>query len=538
MLGQYKYAVGENKYQPTAGLDATGVVDELATLLTSGRLAQEKRELLVSVYEGADGTPLEKSIHVQQLITTTPEFNTNGLSRNTDNIRPPPPQRSSNSTDYKALVHFFLYGGLDSFNVLVPYECPGATSAAGTALNEQYKSMRGEIGLTPGESNVRITANPDDGQPCTTFVIHPDVPILKELYDEGSLLFVANAGQVDSSLMTKKNYRKYARSSLFTHNSMRAVARNNDPFSEDPGTGCLGRLSEVLTDRGFSTSGISINHPSSALSTDSTSNTPAPYTVHQDGSTKFAPRPPAEASFPIEELSEQLNSQSDRYTNLYGEMWSQAYTSGTRRAIELAEVLGDTTLSHTWGDSSFHKPLAMISRLIQTRQTRNVDRDMFFTQSSNFDQHNNLKSNLSNLLTLLDGSLRDFVTELKAAGVWEQVVIVVTSEFGRTLTKNGAGGSDHGWGGHYFVLGGGVRGGHILGQYPSDITPGGPLVLDARGNLLPTTSWEAIWHGVHQWMGVETHEEMLQVLPNLPNAYGNGFTAPFTKEDMFQMTSK
>ena len=48
----------------------------------------------------------------------------------------------------------------------------------------------------------------------------------------------------------------------------------------------------------------------------------------------------------------------------------------------------------------------------------------------------------------------------------EDVVIVTMSEFGRTVNENGNAGTDHGHGNVMMVLGGGVRGGRIVGEWP------------------------------------------------------------------------
>ena len=74
-------------------------------------------------------------------------------------------------------------------------------------------------------------------------------------------------------------------------------------------------------------------------------------------------------------------------------------------------------------------------------------------------------------------------------------------------------GTDHGWGGHYMILGGDVDGGKILGEYPSDLTPAGQLV-DDRGRFLPTTSWDSIWNSVLEWIGVTDHADLDYCLPN------------------------
>ncbi len=47
---------------------------------------------------------------------------------------------------------------------------------------------------------------------------------------------------------------------------------------------------------------------------------------------------------------------------------------------------------------------------------------------------------------------------------WDNTVVVVVSEFGRTFRENGDRGTDHGHGSVYWVLGGGVKGGRIAGS--------------------------------------------------------------------------
>ena len=124
-----------------------------------------------------------------------------------------------------------------------------------------------------------------------------------------------------------------------------------------------------------------------------------------------------------------------------------------------------------------------------------------------------MKEGQSDLLQRLDNALDLFQKEMKDAGLWDQVTVAATSDFGRTLTPNGGEGSDHGWGGNYFMMGGSVKGGQILGEYPSDLTSTGDLNI-GRGRLIPTLSWESMLMSAVQWLGLDTEEELDYVLPN------------------------
>ena len=92
---------------------------------------------------------------------------------------------------------------------------------------------------------------------------------------------------------------------------------------------------------------------------------------------------------------------------------------------------------------------------------------------------------------------------------------VQMSEFARTLVYNGQG-TDHAWGGNYFLAGGSVRGGQILGNYPTRLDDESDINVRQGGRLLPTTPWEAVWHGLAEWFGVGA-TEMAGVLPNMAN---------------------
>jgi len=53
-----------------------------------------------------------------------------------------------------------------------------------------------------------------------------------------------------------------------------------------------------------------------------------------------------------------------------------------------------------------------------------------------------------------------------SADAWSKTVVVVATEFGRTVATNGSGGTDHGTGGAALLYGGAVRGGRVLADWP------------------------------------------------------------------------
>ena len=107
-------------------------------------------------------------------------------------------------------------------------------------------------------------------------------------------------------------------------------------------------------------------------------------------------------------------------------------------------------------------------------------------------------------------------------GLENDVILFTASDFGRTLTSNGLG-SDHAWGGNHFVVGGGVNGGRIYGQYPI-LVSGGPDDV-GRGRMLPSTSVDAYGTELASWFGVPS-SELETVFPNSTNFF-DPVTTPF-----------
>lgn len=294
-----------------------------------------------------------------------------------------------------------------------------------------------------------------------------------------------------------------------------------DPFDINLGTGILGRAKTRLSERGHVVNSISIATSSLTVEPD-----PTAVIGQEGGVTPFALRPDSEQGFDIEKYAEQLNGEMDGFGSIFGDLWSSRFHRAIDSGRKFEQYFETPQLNETIWDRkanfvdlpSWNK-WRRLAELIQTRHLRHVDRDLFSVQISNtvqWDHHSNMKGALRAQLRPLNNGIKEFAEQLKQDGVFENVVLVVTSDFGRRLIPNSNNGTEHGWGGNYFILGGSVKGGKIHGKYPSNLQPSS-LLNNGRGLLLPTTSWDSVWHGIFQWLGLDQAVDLDYCLPNAAN---------------------
>ena len=130
-----------------------------------------------------------------------------------------------------------------------------------------------------------------------------------------------------------------------------------------------------------------------------------------------------------------------------------------------------------------------------------------------WDTHSNQLQRQANLLAELSAALEHFHTTLgSAAG---QVTTFTASDFGRSLASNGDG-TDHGWGGHHFVMGDSVAGGQIYGTMPS-LELGGADDSGDRGRMIPTLAVDQYAATLARWFGIDTPNELNSLFPSLAN---------------------
>lgn len=471
---------------------ATTVVDKLATLLTAGRLGNTARAVVADAFNKAgsadDGLRL-----AQELIITTAEFHTTNIAKATseprNNVNFPQPS----GKPYKAVIYLMFSGGCDSFNMLTPHTCSNG-------LYESYLSVRQQVAISKNQL-LRIPAT---GQVCSQFGLHPQLPIVKSLYDEGDMLFFANTG-VLSQPVNKDNYYVLTNTQLFAHNHMQRETKRIDPYETTSGTGVLGRMSDVLTKQGHNVGSFSVDRFSVAL-VGKPGVTESPIIINNRGVTPVY----IDKS---KDIIPNLHNISEEDSGIFAETWSaslmKAIGTNDLLSLELASRTTNTTFPNTYLGNS----LNTVARLMATRDIRGVDVDTFYIERGGFDTHSDVEIHLNNLFSEINEAFQAFSSEMKLQNIWNNVTLIQTSDFARTLNPNGGDGTDHAWGGNYMMMGGAVKGGQILGEYPEDITDEGPWTL-GRGRMIPTTPWEAAFRGIASWLGIG-EDKMSEVCPNL-----------------------
>jgi len=107
-----------------------------------------------------------------------------------------------------------------------------------------------------------------------------------------------------------------------------------------------------------------------------------------------------------------------------------------------------------------------------------------------WDTHAAQATRLANALRILDDGLDALRGGLGAA--WSRTAVLVMTEFGRTARINGTAGTDHGTAGVAFLLGGAVRGGRVLADWPG-LSP--DRLFESR-DLAPTLDLRRVAKGL------------------------------------------
>ncbi|MFS0771126.1 DUF1501 domain-containing protein [Sphingomonas sp. 1P08PE] len=141
------------------------------------------------------------------------------------------------------------------------------------------------------------------------------------------------------------------------------------------------------------------------------------------------------------------------------------------------------------GDLGARQDPASLGRLTAGFLTKPNGPRIAMLETLGWDTHSGQQGRLANQLKNLDALVAALRDGLGSA--WTATTVLVATEFGRTAAVNGTGGTDHGTGSVAMLLGGAVRGGRVVADWPGLA----PASLYDQRDLRPTSALDAVIAG-------------------------------------------
>ena len=389
------------------------------------------------------------------------------------------PQDFGGKPAYRALVCIALGGGADSYNMLVPTD--------GSAYRN-YVRRRGDLSLNRDE----LLQLPRGDQRGQAYALHHGMREVHQLFADGEIALVANVGPLPGPGAQSDRFRQPDLSHIDQIAHWHHGSANRNSCS-----GWAGRVADLVADSGWQAR-VQTNISMSGRNVIQLGRCSAATNVQVSPYQQRLGSPiGVDFSYVNEQLAERVINGGPPWALQRRRKLLDKAENESRRMIEEA-VADSPEFATPFAADSFSADLERVAWVIAARGKLGVRRQIFYVHFDGWDHHHRLLENQARMLPILSRGLAAFREALVELDVFDDVSTFTISEFGRSLESNG-GGSDHGWGGHQIVMGGGVHGGSIYGQYP-DLASGNPLDI-GNGCFVPTTSMDeylaelVLWHG-------------------------------------------
>ena len=404
--------------------------------------------------------------------------------------------RAQTTSDYKALVCIFLFGGNDSNNMLIPNDTTGYAN---------YSKIRSNLAI-PQASLVGI----HDAATNASYGLHPSFSPIAPLYNTSKrLALMMNVGTLLQQVPRGSNGLPQLGAvplpvNLYSHSDQQIAWQDATPQGSGT-TGWAGRLADKVPGNSSGLVPPAITLAGNTLQLVGESTQPSAVTTTNFGLVAPATDP---GSIALQSL---LGLPS-------GAALVQAAQSSLKGAITVAQAVnaalaGATSLGVTFPNSDIGTQLGQVAKLIQARAALGASRQIFFCSQGGYDTHSNQLQQQVTLYGNLANALNIFDQAMSTLNVQSSVTTFTESDFGRTFQPNGNAGSDHGWGSHALVMGGAVNGGALYGTFPT-LGLQGPDDSGNRGTWVPSTSQDQYMGALAKWFGL-AQGDMDYVFPNL-----------------------
>jgi len=316
----------------------------------------------------------------------------------------------------KALIVVQLSGGNDGLNTVIPYR------------NDIYYKNRPQIGIKRNEA---LALTDDVG-------INPSLKALKQLYDEGHVSIINGVG-----------YPQPDRS----HFRSMDIWQSGSTAAEIVTSGWLGRyLDNACADCNV--------HNAMAIEVDDTLS----LAMKGENNKAIAVRDinrfrEAAANTYFKKLAAHT-AEHDEHLAGYLYKTLRETTSAADYIYAQSKIYAS---SQTYPDTQVGKRMKTIGSLIISGSETQV----YYVSHGSFDTHVGQADRQNKLFEQLDGAIAALVSDLKANGRFDDVLIMTFSEFGRRVAENASNGTDHGTAGSMFMISGGLKKAGLYNEIPS-----------------------------------------------------------------------
>jgi uncharacterized protein (DUF1501 family) len=417
----------------------------------------------------------------------------------------------STFNDYKALVCVFLFGGNDSYNMVVPRS---------TSEHRVYAQSRQSLAVDLASLLPITPARPDPGG--VQLGLHPAIPELAGLFEDEACAIVSNVGPLIRPT-TREEYLQGTASvppQLFSHfdqqNQWQSLRGGMDLR-----TGWAGRIADALIEEGSvpaDTRLLPLNLSLAGQVLQQTGSASRPYTIGANGPEVLAGLAGSDPDSAARRAAFERLLRAGS-SNIYERAFVEVQERTLRFAEQLEAALGSVRSTQhppfqsRFPDSPLGIQLKTVAQLIAARDRLDVSRQIFFVATDGFDTHDHQLRDQPPLFENLSRCLAAFYRATFEMGIAASVTTFTQSDFARTLTSNGDG-TDHAWGGVQLVVGGAVRGRNVYGTYPLLQIDGADDV--GGGRLSPSTSSDQYVATLAAWFGVPA-SRLTFIAPNLKN---------------------
>lgn len=349
--------------------------------------------------------------------------------------------------DAPFLVVINLFGGNDSTNMVVPthldnyYTRRNMDPMTGLPIDGGQPS----IAIPPGQE-LSLLGGPGLGG-YGTYGLHPSLSNIQGLWNQSKVAIVNKVGYPTANL------------SHFTSQDIYSLGVRNDFSTLGIGeSGWVARFADLYAPTGMGCVGVGVGRP---LDFEGGSSTPL--LVSSLGGFQFL----SDNAYANNHLV-RLEVIKNTLSGYSGTGVSSDIRDALDQGHTLAGTIQDAVSSYsssvayeaTNGTTyNIHRYMQDIARLVQHGAE---DTRIFYTGFGGFDTHGNQGAGTgrqADLLDRLDTAIGAFHQDVTNMGVADKVVVVVISEFARRNFQNGSGGTDHGHGAFFLLLGDAVNGG-------------------------------------------------------------------------------